>query len=206
MLNLIQKGDGALGFKDEDSNEPAVLYPAASTAPTKGTPTGGTITMEDTHFGNIHKTVLTFDAATVAFTDEAGVVAYAGLEVLTFPEGAIMHLGSVADLDYTKSSAGVNDTWDGDVALGTVTASNNATLATTEQDLIPTTATPQAVAGATTANALSTATEVGTVFDGTTTAIAAFLVDDADHDVTGTAANLIIDGTLTINWMHLGDF
>jgi hypothetical protein len=158
--------------------------------------------------GAVHKTVLTLDDVAIALTDEAGVVAYGGLKVYDFPAGAIVFLGATADLAVTKSSAGVNATWDGDFGLGTVTASNNATLASTEQNLIPTTATPQAVDGATTAKGLSTSTESGVVFNGTSTAIDAFLnvlVDDADHDVTGTACNLIFNGTITLVWANLGD-
>jgi hypothetical protein len=158
--------------------------------------------------GNLHKTVLTFTDAAVVLADEAGVVAYGGLKVYDFPAGAILVLGAVLDVDLTKSSAGVEDTWDGDVGVGTTTADNDASLATTEQDIIPTTATPQAADGATTANAQSTATE-NKVHDGTGTAKDAYvnlLVDDDDHDVAGTACNLIMNGTLTICWVNLGDY
>lgn len=152
---------------------------------------------------------LTLTDVDLALTDEAGVVAYAGLKVLDFPEGVVCILGAVADLDLTKSSAGVNVDWDGDFSLGTVTASNNGTLAGTEANIIPSTATPQAAAGATTANGKSTATECPAYLDGTSTPVDVFLnvlVDDADHDVTGTACNLIANGTLKITYVMLGDY
>lgn len=158
--------------------------------------------------GAIHKTTFTFTDVDLALTDNAGVVAYTGLKIYDFPAGAIMIVGATSDIDLTKSSTGVNVDWDGDVGVGTVTATNDASLATTEQNIIPTTATPQAAAGATTANGQSTATQ-NAVLDGTTTAIDAFLnllVDDADHDVTGTACNLIANGTVTITWVNLGDY
>lgn len=158
--------------------------------------------------GAFHQTVLTLTNTPVVLADEAGVVAYGGLKIYDFPAGAILFLGAVASLALTKSSAGVNDNWDGDIGLGTVTASNNATLSSTEQNLIPTTATPQAVAGATTGHSESTSTEAATVLDGTSTAIDAFLnilVDDADHDVGGTPCNIIANGTITITWSNLGD-
>lgn len=174
-----------------------------------GTAAGTGVTAAERVAGGIvHQTVLTFVNTPLPLVDEAGVVAYAGLKVYDFPAGAILFLGAVADLDLTKSSAGVNADWDGDVGVGTVTASNNSTLATTEQNIIPTTATPQAVAGVTTANALSTATE-NAVVNGTSTAVDAYLnllVDDADHDVTTTPCNLIVNGTLTLTWINLGDF
>ena len=120
------------------------------------------------------KTVFTFTDMDVALVDEAGVVAYGGQQIFNFPEGLIRLDGAVLDVDLTKSSAGVNDDWDGDIGVGTVTASNNATLATTEQNVLPTTATPQAVAGATTGDILATASEIGVVIDGTSTAASAW--------------------------------
>lgn len=169
--------------------------------------TGMTVSHEGV--GQQRRTKFTFSSCAIAMVDAAGVVAYAGTKIFDFPAGKILFLGACANLALTKSSAGINDTFDGDFSLGTVTASNNATLSSTEQDLIPTTATPQAVSGATTAKGASTSTESCKVFDGTGTAIDAylnFLIDDADHDVTGTPADLIVTGTLTIDWINLGDY
>lgn len=168
--------------------------------------TGATVSEQGN--GVMHKTVITFTNVDVPLADAAGVVAYGGLKVYDMPEGAILMLGAVADVDLTKSSAGVNADWDGDMGVGTITASNDGTLAATEQNIIPTTATPQAVAGVTTANGKSTATE-NAVLDGTTTPVDVYfnlLVDDADHDVTGTPCNLILNGTLTLHWINLGDY
>jgi len=175
----------------------------------RGTVAGTGVAMhEDAVGGELIEKTLTFTNAAIALTDEAGVVAYGGLKVFDFPQGLVKFEGAVMDLALTKSSAGVNDTWDGDVGLGTITASNNATLAAAEQSLVPTTATPQAVAGTTTADAQSTDTEAGVVHDGTTTAVDMylnFLVDDADQDVTTTPCNLIVNGTVTFSYMMLGD-
>jgi hypothetical protein len=173
-----------------------------------GAASGTGVAATETGNGAVHKTVLTFTDVAIPLTDVAVTVAYGGLKVYDFPAGALLFMGASANLAVTKSSAGVNDDWDGDFGLGTVTASNNATLSSTEQDLIPSTATPQAVAGATTATGESTSTEACKVFDGTATAKDAFLnflVDDADQDVTGTACNLIINGTITLVWSNLGD-
>lgn len=173
-----------------------------------GAANGTGVSVVENGDGVVHKTVITLANHAVALADEAGVVAYGGSKIYDMPAGAIYFLGATADLDMTKSSAGVNADWDGDFGIGTVTASNNATLATTEQNIIPTTATPQASAGATTANGQSTSTE-NAVVDGTSTAVDVylnFLVDDADHDVTTTACNLIANGTITIHWINLGDY
>lgn len=179
----------------------------AKTTSGVGAAAGTGVTATEYGTGALHKTVLTLVNTPIVLADNAGVVAYGGLKIYDFPEGAINVLGATANLAMTKSSAGVNADWDGDFGLGTVTANNTNALATTEQNLIPTTATPQAVSGATTAK--GQATSAGQIFDGTGTAIDAFLnflVDDADHDVTGTACNLIANGTVTILWANLGDY
>ena len=152
--------------------------------------------------------LLTLTNTPVVLADNAGVMAYGSLKVADLPEGYIGFLGAVADLALTKSSAGVNNDWDGDIALGTAAANNTATLTGTEQDLIPTTPTPQASAGATTGDMASTSTEAFKVFDGHATAKDVYLnvlVDDADHDVTGTACNIIVNGTIKLTYVVLGD-
>lgn len=171
--------------------------------PTMPTVTG--LTGESKGAGHNRTLVLTFDDVALALADEAGVVAYGGMKIVDFPEGAIAIQGAVAALDVTKSSAGVNADFDGDFGIGTVTASNNGTLASTEQNVIPTTATPQAASGATTAKGVATA---AVYLDGTTTPVDLylnFLVDDADHNVGGTACNLILNGTVTIHYLFQGN-
>lgn len=175
---------------------------------TVGAAAGSGVTVQELGDGVVHKTVLTFANRAVALTDVADTVAYGGTKIYDLPEGAILFLGATSDIDLTKSSAGVNADWDGDFGIGTVTASNNATLSSTEQNIIPTTPTPQAVAGATTANGQSTATE-NAVVNGTGTPVDVYfnlLVDDADQDVGGTPCNLILNGTVTICWINLGDY
>lgn len=169
----------------------------------------GMVTEEGGAHG-FRQTTFRFTAAPFALVDEAGVVAYVGKKIYDFPAGNILIFGATADLTVGKSSAGVNADWDGDFSLGTVTASNNATLSSTEQNIIPTTPTPQATgtgnAATTTAKGINTAAIAP--LDGTATAIDLYLnllVDDADHDVTGTACNLLLTGTVTVTWCNLGD-
>ena len=152
---------------------------------------------------------LTLTNTPVVLADEAGVVAYGALKIADMPAGAILILGAVLDLNLTKSSAGVNADWDGDIALGTAACGNNATLAGTEANIIASTVTPQAVAGATTGNAYSATAESGNVFDGTSSALDVYLnilVDDADHNVSGTPCNIICNGTVKLSYIRLGDY
>lgn len=173
-----------------------------------GTAAGTGVTKVERGTAALQKTVLTFVNTPIVMIDNAGVDAHGGLKVYDFPAGAIIWFGATSDLALTKSSAGINTDWDGDVGLGTVEVAAGATLATTEQDLIPTTATPQAVAGVSSADTESTSTESANVFDGTSTAKDAFLnflIDDADHDIGATPGNIIVNGSITLLWASLGD-
>lgn len=155
-------------------------------------------------FGPLRWIEFTFTNMTVTMTDEAGVVLYGGQKLWDFPAGVVKFIGAVADLDIL-GTGNVTSTFDGDFGVGTATASNNATLSTTEQNVLPTTATPQAVASVTTANGFSTATEDASV-DGTGTALDLylnFLVDDADHTGGGIT---VTGGTLKVYFMLLGDY
>lgn len=213
MTEISTELHGGLAGLDKDGNP---LFPKATflevggrkvaEVNTRGAAAGTGVVATESGGGAVNKTVLTFTNTPVVLADAAGVVAYGGLKVYDFPAGNIHVLGAVSDVDLTKSSAGVNADFDGDMGVGTVTASNNATLSSTEQNVIPTTATPQAVSGVTTANGASTG---AATLDGTGTAVDLYfnlLVDDADHDVTTTPCNLILNGTLTVHWINLGDF
>lgn len=156
--------------------------------------------------GVVHQTVLTLTAVAVALVDNAGTIAHGALKIYDLPEGAIVINAAVTDLDVTKSSAGVNADWDGDYSLGTTAAGVDADLTTTEVDILAKTSTPQAVAGVTTANG---GAATNGYLNGTTTAADVYLnvlVDDADHDVTGTPCNLIFAGTVTLTWVNAGDY
>ena len=168
--------------------------------------TSGNATVAE--FGGAKKAILTFNNAQVVMQDNPGVVAFGKLKIATLPAGYVLIMGATTDLAITKSSGGVIDTWDGDFALGTAQLNNDNALNGAEANIIPSTATPQAVAGATTAKGASTGTEAPKIHDGHTTAIDVFLnmiVDDTDHDVTGTPCNLVLNGIVTIVYGMLGD-
>jgi hypothetical protein len=148
--------------------------------------------------------VLTFKNVVVPLIDNAGVGAHGFFDFFTFAAGQINIVGCVANLAITKSSAGVNADWDGDFGVGSVACDNSATLTSTEQNIIPSTSTPQAVAGVTSAKGkLLTAA----LLDGSITPVKMFLnvlVDDADQDVTTTPCNLIFNGTVTVTFNNNG--
>lgn len=122
------------------------------------------VDVQETGVGVLRQTVFTFTDFEVTMTDEAGVVAYGGKKFYEFPNGLIDILGAVSDLTVEKSGAGINADFDGDFGVGTATANNGATLTGTEQNVIPSTATPQASGGATTAKGVGL-TSISTLTD-----------------------------------------
>lgn len=179
------------------------FYEAANPVAAGGAPAGSGVSVS--HGPGVTKTVLKLVNTPLPLIDTAATVARCALKVFDMPEGLIQIFGSVANLAITKSAAGVNADFDGDFALGSAAAAADATLTGTEANILPSTATPQAVAGVTTAKGVSTA---GVLLDGTTTPVDVYLnilVDDADQDVTTTPTNLIANGTITILWANIGD-
>jgi hypothetical protein len=165
--------------------------------------------VEQTGSGKYRTAVFTFDELAITMADEAGVVAYGSQKLCDFPLGAVTFLNAVASLDVVKdgTDTAISATFDGDFGVGTAAASNNGTLATTEQNVIPTTATPQAVAGVTTAKGVLAAP---VTVDGTGGALDLylnFLIDDGDQDIGGQAGteSLVISGEIVVHYLLAGD-
>lgn len=178
---------------------------------TAGVKNGSTVTVSETSYGPLHQTVLTCTATPVTIADDAGVAQYGGVKVYTFPEGLISTVGAVVSGSLTAGVTGtIIDNWDGDVALGTVTATTGATLTSTEADILQSVSVSAGAAdkiGVVSAvSAAAALTESGARWlDGTATAVpvyANFLIDD---DASHTAGTATFTGTITLAWMHLGD-
>lgn len=148
----------------------------------------------------VYKTVLNLMATPITLTDEAGVVLYGGVKVLDLPEGCILVLGATTDLVATVSG-NLDAAAEGDFGLGTVTASNNNTLSSTEVDILPSTAMTMSSSTGD-MNGQSTAVAF---LDGTSTAKDVYLNaiwDDADHN----GGAMTVTGTITLIWLNLGDY
>jgi len=165
------------------------------------------VTVVEKGDGVYKQTVITLAALPITMRDtEQG----GGAKIYTFPEGRIAHQGSVASIAVTTTSV-IADTLNSGVTcnygVGTLTQSS-ATVATTEQDLVNVAA---FTSSTTVDEAGATANGVGpgvlASHDGTTTAIAAFMNlavaggTDIDAD-----ASVTVSGTITINWMNVGDY
>lgn len=171
-----------------------------------GAKNGATVTVVEKGEGIIHQTVFTLTALPLTLAD---LTVGAGVKIYDFPEGQITILGASASVAETTTSVladtlntGVTYNW----GVGTTTQAS-ATLATTEQDIVPVTngtaSSTINVAGAA-SGAVRAAAPVN--FDGTGTAKDAFFnvaiatATDIDADATTTWT-----GTITITWMFNGD-
>ena len=176
-----------------------------TTADGVGALAGTNVTVSEVGNGAFHRTVLTLAATPVTLTDEAGVILYGGQKLYDFPEGAILVLGVIADIDVTVAG-NLSATADGDVSIGTATAGNDADLTSTEADLSAKTTIAQLVASTGPADCMTLAALYPIdPFDGTGTAkdlFLNFIWDDADHD----GGTMTVTGTVTISWVDYGDY
>lgn len=157
------------------------------------------------------KTVLECNGLVVTISDDAAVAQYGGVQVYDFPEGMTLIKGAQVHGTLTAGTTGtIIDNWDGDVALGTVTATTGATLTGTEADIMPSVAVS---AGASDKDGVVDAVSVATALtesgarwlDGTATAVDMFLNFVIDDDATHTAGTATFNGTIEFNWEMLGD-
>lgn len=169
-----------------------------------GSPSGTGVVASEYGDGTIHRTVLTLTNASVTMTDATTAGNQGSLKVYDFPAGAIQILGAKMDLTTLAGAGGITDTAALVGSLGSVAAANdNATLTSTEADIIPSTAGTLSGGAGTLKKHGSL---VATAFDGTTTPLDAILnlaVPDA-----GSTANdtVTVNGTITFTWTNTGDY
>jgi hypothetical protein len=178
----------------------ALLDEQATDAP--GAKNGATVTADENQ-PVVHSTVLTCVATPISIADDAGVAQYGGVKIYDFPEGLIQILGCVIDGAVTLGTTGtITTTWAGGIALGTATATTGNTLTGTEANIMAENNVAAATAKVAVVDAVSAASAV---LDGTATAIDAYLNILVDDDATHTAGTGSFTGTVTINWVKLGD-
>lgn len=174
-----------------------------------GAKNGSTVTETTLVDGPIRKVKLTCATTPISFSDDAAVAQYGGVKVYDFPTGLLLFLGAVIDGSLTLDDAAWLDTFDGDVALGTATATTGATLVGTEADLMISNALTQAVAQVANCDAVSSATQVtesaALWADGTATAKDMYLNYVIDDNAAHTAGTGSFTGTIEFAYMILGD-
>lgn len=150
------------------------------------------------------KTVITLSGLSVTMTDATTAGSHGSVKLYDFPACNLFFLGGTCDLTLTAGAGGITDTAAVVAAIGTATVgTDNATLTSTEADLIPSTASP--LTGGAGVTKGKTVTAGAVVFDGTDTAKDAWLnlaVPDAGSTADDT---LTVSGTITLVWSNLGD-
>lgn len=187
---------------------PVISAPSITGVPTTtvgiGAKNGATVSAVENGEGIVHKTLLTLASTPVTVANVTGA-SFGGVKIYDFPEGRILILGTTANLSFNWHSTGISETGTGSVSLGT-TITADATLATTEVNLLPSSAmTNPFVAGVGTATgALAASAQI----DGTATAIDAdlniIIADAAVAD--GDSSIVLVSGTVTMHWINLGDY
>jgi hypothetical protein len=199
LPGIQNPSDFTLG--DSGSAVSTTLYGAGS-VPVATLQSG--VTVEERGDGVLHQTVFTLVSTSLTITDHTAAGAHGSIKLYDFPAGLIHFLGGSTNLTTLAGAGGVTDTAALVGSVGSVTtATDNATLTTTEADFIPST-TGTLTAGAGTLLGKATASQIA-VFDGTATAPDAYLnvaIPDA-----GCSANdtLAVSGTITLTWINHGD-
>lgn len=154
----------------------------------------------------LHQTTFTLTAASVTITDATTAGAHGGIQLYDFPAGLIYIFGASSDLAITAGAGGIADNASVVCSLGeVVTATDNATLTSTEITFAPSTAaTLTSGAGACD---IDGTTAIIAISNGTATAKDLYLdfaipdagVSDGQNDT------LAVTGTVTLTWAFLGD-
>lgn len=170
-----------------------------------GAKNGATVTAVERGNSIVHKTVLSLAATPISLADDAGVGQYGGVKVYDFPAGNILVLGAVLNAVLTLTETAWKDAAEGDVGLGTTVVDDGDALATTEQNIIATTAIAALAAQTGPLTAQSAAAPVPlAAAGGTDTDL--YLNVRIDDDAAHAAGGGTITGTLTLVWVNLGDF
>lgn len=171
-----------------------------------GAKNGSTVVETTLIDGPVRKVKLTCTATPLVLTDDPGVAVYGGVKVYDFPAGLLMFHGAVVVGDMT--AVDVAATWEGDVALGTATATTGATLTGTEADLMQSVAIAAATAkvGPVDATTIATAlTESGARWhDGRATAKDMYLNFVVDEDAANATSTGAFTGTIEIMYSIIG--
>lgn len=196
-----------MGFKTITSNGNYIVTDKSDPFADLGSPVSGIgVRAKHVALGRGYiQTTLTLD--NVAQTVVNGTE-YQGTKIYDFPECRMYVVGAVATLKQKTTSAvdtTLNASSTGAIGLGTETASAT-TLATSMQDIIPTTAFTSSATVNVAGTAVSAVLAAAAFFDGTGTAKDLYLntayatTGDVDGDATQT-----ISGTVVITWQNLGD-
>lgn len=202
---LVVKDGGTLTFESGGTLEFAeggLVIPVAD-AGDVATKTG--LSAAELNVVQIHKTTFTLDDVAIAITNGSSA-GHGSQQLYDFPDGLIQILGGKIDLAVAVAGSDLDADANGDVHVGTTAQTDVAVgnIVATQHDIIATTPIAELVSGEGPAvghDGVNT-----TPLDGTTAAKKAylnFLFDTADISDDDAIA---VSGTVTLYWMHLGDY
>jgi hypothetical protein len=144
-------------------------------------------------------------AKAITTVNGASGVGYATAVIGDFPEGNILFLGAVSYMQFTKdaSATGVTATFDGDYSIGS-TPTADATLSSTDADIIASAALGAATAGVSPVARGTNATQA--ILDNTDGSLELnlnLIIDDAA--ISADTQALTVTGVLHIAYIVLGD-
>jgi hypothetical protein len=171
---------------------------------------GATCSATEYGDGVFHKTVFTCTATSISLTDEDGIVQHGGTKIYDFPAGALqIYAGSI--VGNLTAAAPIIDNYNGDIACGSIVASNNADgLAATEQNIVQTSAlnagASDKISPVSKVSTATTLTEsLGFTLDGTSTPVDMYLNVLIDDNVAHIGAmTATFTGTITVCWFNFG--
>jgi outer membrane lipoprotein-sorting protein len=156
--------------------------------------------------GPLKQVQIVFDGHVVTMTDATTAGIHGSQKLFTCPKGLVMILGAHALLTITAGEGGLTTTAQIVAAIGTAAAAtDNATLTSTEADIVASTA-MTLVAGTDTETLKSTDTEMPAIYDGTSTAKEVFLNFAAADAQASDDDTLTVDGTVTVTYLQMGPF
>lgn len=173
----------------------------------------GYVTAEEGGNAYLHHTILNFAALPVTTGNTTGA-SFGSKQVYTFPEARINVLGVTAYFNLITFNTA--DGADGDIAgagsgdysMGS-TATADATLATTDVDLLPSSAMLDPFVAGVGSSAAGTALAAAAQFDGTSTAKSMYLnviIDDADVSDAAAGDLVYFTGWVRATWLWLGNY
>lgn len=167
--------------------------------------TSGSVTVDHVAFGPFVQTTIRLDNVSQSVVNGTE---YQGTKIFSFPQSRMYVVGATATLQQKTTStiaSTINSGSTGAIGVGTATASAT-TLATTMQDIIPTTAFTSSTTINVAGTAVSAVLASPAVFDGTGTAKDLYLntayATTTDVDGNGTQT---ISGVVRVTWINLGD-
>lgn len=165
------------------------------------------LTITETGQGALRTSILNLTNVSITITRNGTTSVYGGLQLATFPEGVHNLVGAVASLTITRGeTTNMTATAPLVAAVGSVTASNNATLSSTEADAVPSVAYTLVAGTKSSGGHLATAA----IYDGHTTARPVFLNiagDNATDQCVATGnSSVTVSGSIVLHWAQLGDY